>query len=256
MKASTTISPAADAAPWCAGWRTPSWKSLDFFVNKTGTDDIELRIVETEVASDKLTNIKTVASVIVSNADVTADNGATNVVFETPVELEGGKTYAFLLIPQGDAANTYSVPLNNDTTMLKVYCGGNGQAWSTGGGLHPFKLYVETDKAVTQPAESVKTETTDPDDPNKDLVSAEDPIPDDQVDEDLEGSKPYFKTDGTLDYTFTPSAWGADRLQHRRAPRPDHRGDRVHHRHQCGHPSPTDRRYVRHRARPAEYHPV
>ena len=182
-------------------------ESLDFFVNKTGTDDIELRIVETEVVSDKLTNMKTVASVMVPNAEVKSDYEATNVKFETPVELTGGKTYAFLLIPQGDTAKTYSIPLNNDTTMLKSYCGAEGQAWATGGGLHPFKLYIETDDAVEQPAEAIKTETTDPDDPNENLISAEDPVPDDQVDEDLNGDKPYFKTDGTLDYTFTPSAW-------------------------------------------------
>lgn len=162
--------------------------------------------METEIVSNALSNIKVLDSVVISAADVAADFGATHVVLSNPIELEGGKTYAFLFVPKG-AAQTYSVPLNEDTTMLKTYFGGGAAKWETGGGLHPLKLYVETDEAVTQPSEPIKTEIIDPDDPNKDLVSAEDPILDDQVDEDLEGSKPYFKTDGTLDYTFTPSAW-------------------------------------------------
>lgn len=182
-------------------------ESVDFYVSKSGADDIELRIVEAEIASDKLTNINVLASVDVKNADVTADYGATHVNLPKPIELEGGKTYAILLVPKGAVANTYHTPLLEDTTMLKVYCGGSGQAWSTGGGLHPFKLYVETDKAVTNPAEPIKAELIDPDDPNKNLITENDPIPDDQVDEDVNGGKPYFRTDATIDYTFTPSAW-------------------------------------------------
>lgn len=189
-------------------WREDAkLEGVDFFVSKSGTDDMELRIVEADAGSDRLTNIKILVSVEVANADIADDYGETHVELPETVELEGGKTYAFLLVPKGNTASTYHVPLYTDTTMLKVYCGGNGAAWSTGGGLHPFRLYVETDAAVERPAESIKEEVINPDDPNENLLTAEDPIPDDQVDDDINGDKDYFRTDATIDYTFTPSAW-------------------------------------------------